>query len=297
LHRVDLLHPLRLPRESIKEWFATRSQPIWLKAPGREVLAIPPFYTLASFHAMPRPTAVFSAATYTVNGKQLPVYYHDQLEVLGKRPLQQSVLNVQEALGETDRSILARPRGELVQYLIETQAAALGKVPADYDVPDPTTRYNRVATPNRRPGEVIECWSPTESPRRFEEPSVSVSGQRKRCIHTADHFTSSGTVGKEQHARRISQQHEDNFKLGVGHGKRPIHLADHFDTQGTCRDKTAPIQNCLQEDEAEVRGGFQTMYERGLGHQKRGRHYESHFQNLGTVEPDWLRTGRKPLFD
>jgi hypothetical protein len=247
---------------------------------------------------MPRPTTVHSAATFNVNGKELPLYYHDQLQVLGKRPLQQSVLNIQEALGDTDRSILARPRDELVQYLIETQAAVLRREPADYDMPNPMSRYNRVATPNRRPGEVIECWSPVESPRRFEEPSVSVSGQRKRRIDTADHFTSSGTVGQEQHVRRTSQQHEDHNKLGVGHGKRPIHTVDHFDTQGTCLDKTAPIQDCLGETEAEVRGGFQSMYERGLGHQKSRRQCESHIQNLGTVEPDWMRKGiRKPLFD
>ena len=183
------------------------------------------------------------------------------------------------------------------------RAEATGKEPADYDMPNPRTRYNRVATPNRRPGEVIDqrtvgeemIWTPPPLTR-------AVSGTRKRQIHTVDHFTSSGTVGHEQHVRRTSQQHEDDSKLGVGHGKRAIHLNDHFDTQGTCQDKTAPIQECLDENEAEVRGAFQTIHERGLGHQKgfsrNDRDLRSHIQNLGTMEPDWMRRGvRKPLFE
>lgn len=202
------------------------------------------------------------------SGNDVPIYTFDQLDAVQRCTLKERAMNLRDRLGRTDP--IPAHREECVRFILEAQAALLGKTPTEEDFGTPVKRLEQADTQDKSPWPLSNLSSCAASPGRPrttpEEPNTKLfrAGCNRRVITPADHFDNMGLA-------------EGNPRENLGYGKRSIPVADHFDTMGTASGDAVGSHGHASDDFYANHG-----LEYGIGHGKRNILSPDHLEGIAS---------------
>jgi len=71
---------------------------------------------------------------FEINGKQFPVYFYDQLEILQRQEIQMRALNLKDALGVKSLNV-PNHKESLIRWILDAQAKAMGQAASAFGMP------------------------------------------------------------------------------------------------------------------------------------------------------------------